>query len=457
MRINILKVIYLILLLPSIGMAKPNILMILVDDLGWQDTSAYGGRLYQTPNIDKLAKSGVKFNQAYAAAHICSPTRMSILTGQYPARLQVTDWIPGWSFPHEKYLPPNWNQQGLSHSMTSIGEVMQAQGYKTAWLGKWHVRGLKNATETTDYEHHKAAQEHGFDAGEQDFRLNGKLNPDDPKGVLNLSKQAIEFIEQQSGPWFATISHYSVHTPVHFNPTRKQAYLNHPDKAVQAHAGYAAMLDALDHSVGYLLNYLQASEQLTNTVIIFTSDNGGLDKNDSGQPTDNAPLKNGKATLFEGGIRVPFIVSWPNVVSPGTESEALVSSIDILPTVAAIAGNTQPQTSQILDGINLLPILKNEQIANARNTLFWHYPHYHRQGGPASAIRQGHYKLIQALDSGELYLYNLAKDIGEQKNLANSHSLLADQLLQKLQDWRQSVGAQALRNNPNYNKDKAKF
>lgn len=451
------RLICLFLLLPFWAVAKPNVLMILVDDLGWQDTSIYGSQLYQTPNIDSLAKNGLRFTQAYSAAHICSPTRMSILTGQYPARVKVTDWIPGWSFPHEKYLPPIWNQKGLSHDMTSLGEVMQQQGYKTAWFGKWHVRGLKNATNKTNYKRHKAAQEHGFDAGEQDFSLNGTLNQNDPKGVFQLTNQAIKFIEQQKGPWFTTISHYSVHTPVHFNPQVKAEYLANDDPKIKHHAGYAAMLDALDKSVGYLLKYLKESEQLNDTVIVFTSDNGGLDKNDSGQPTDNAPLKNGKATLFEGGIRIPFMVSWPGVVAKDAQSDVLISTIDILPTFAAIAGSSRLTTQQKIDGINLLPVITGGQTETSRDTLFWHYPHYHRQGGPASAIRQGPYKLIESLDTGKLALYNLNEDISERQDLAKENPLLVSQMHKKLENWRTQVTAQSLRVNPNYDKNRAKF
>ncbi|MDC2888775.1 sulfatase-like hydrolase/transferase [Psychrosphaera algicola] len=210
---------------------QPNILMILVDDLGWRDLSSYGSDFYQTPNIDQLANSGIKFSQAYSAAHICSPTRMSILTGQHPARLHVTDWILGWQYPNEKYSVPAWNLDGIKAKDLTVGEVLQDNGYKTAWFGKWHIKGLKEFVDRPltkqDSEKNIAAQYHGFDAGHQDFSLNGVHNKQDPKGVHQLTNEAIDYISQisnQNKPWFVTISHYSVHTKVHFNDDIKALY-----------------------------------------------------------------------------------------------------------------------------------------------------------------------------------------------------------------------------------------
>lgn len=439
---------------------RPNILFILVDDLGWRDLSSYGSDFYQTPYIDKLAASGTRFNQAYTAASICSPTRMSLLTGKHPARLKVTDWIPGWHYPHEKLTVPKWNQAGLAMNSTTIGDVLQTQNYKTAWFGKWHVRGLANTKQYQDvsYEKHNAAQLHGFDAGGQDFSLNNKKNEQDPKGVFNLTDQAIDFIDKhKKQPWFVTISHYSVHTPVHFNPIVKEKYQALKQaSAKQQNAEYAAMIEPLDQSVGQILNYLDQQKLTDNTLIIFYSDNGGLDKNDNNFPTNNAPLRNGKASLYEGGIRVPLIASWPGKIPANVWNNQLVSSVDMLPTFAAIAGVNQQSLPADLDGIDISDTLFNQQNL-PRNTLYWHYPHYHRQSKPVGAIRDKQYKLLEFFDGNKIELYDLKNDIGETHNLASQKPQLVKQLREKLNNWRAQVGAQSMTKNPNYDPNKAQY
>lgn len=439
---------------------QPNILFILVDDLGWRDLSSYGSDFYQTPHVDKLARSGISFNQAYTAASICSPTRMSLLTGQHPARLKVTDWIPGWHYPHEKLAVPKWNQAGLAMNSTTIGDVLQAQNYKTAWFGKWHVRGLPNTTQSQNinYKKHNAAQLHGFDAGEQDFSLNKNNNAQDPKGVFNLTHQAIDFISKhKKQPWFVTVSHYSVHTPVHFNAETKAKYqaLKQPESK-QQNAEYAAMIEPLDQSVGQILNYLDEQKIRDNTLVVFYSDNGGLDKNDSNFPTDNAPLRNGKASLYEGGIRVPLIASWPNKIPANVWNDQLVSSIDILPTFAAIAGAQAQDLPSNIDGIDISSTLFQQQSL-PRQTLYWHYPHYHRQSKPVGAIRDKQYKLLEFFDGNQIELYDLENDIGETQNLAAQKPQLVKQLRLKLNNWREQVGAQSMNENPNYDPNKAKY
>jgi len=426
--------------------ATPNILFILVDDLGWMDLSHYGSDLYQTPNIDALAKSGMSFNQAYTAAHICSPTRMSILTGQHPARLKVTDWIPGWDYPNEKLTMPKWRVSGLATSDTTIGEVLKAQGYKTAWLGKWHVRG-QAAENSANTEQSKAAQLHGFDAGEQDFSLNKQTNNSDPKAIIALTNQAIKFIDnsaKNNSPWFVTISHYAVHTPIRFTNALKDKY-DQIDKSAlkQTNSEYAALMESLDNSVGQIMAHLTQQKLVDNTLVVFYSDNGGLDKNDNNTPTNNAPLRNGKATLYEGGIRVPLIVSWPDKIAKNVWNNSLITSTDLLPTFANIAKIPATKLPKNLDGIDISPALFTQQTLK-RNELFWHYPHYHRQGKPSGSIRQNNYKLIESFEDGSLELYDLANDISESTNVAKTQPALAQQLLQRLNQWRKEVGAQMM-------------
>lgn len=437
----------------------PNLLFILVDDLGWRDLGHYGSDFYQTPHIDNLAKKGMSFSQAYTAAHICSPTRMSILTGKHPAKLHVTDWIPGWNYPDEKMAVPEWNQKGLSSKEITVGEILQQQGYTTAWLGKWHVRGF--AEEKVNKEKvmkNNAAQLHGFDKGHQDFSLNKFANNEDPKGVNNLTEQAISFIsnaERKNKPWFVTISHYSVHTPVHFNDVIRAKYeQNKAQNQQQKNSSYAAMVESLDESVGKITQYLIENKLDKNTMIVFYSDNGGLDKNDSNTPTNNAPLRNGKASLYEGGIRVPLIVSWPKKIKMNTWNDQLVSSIDILPTFSAISGAIK--LPEKIDGIDLSPVLFQQEELT-RTKLYWHYPHYHRQGRPSGSIRDGKYKLIQFFDNKNIELYDLSKDIGETNNLAMIKPKKVQRMLKDLEQWRTDSGAQMMKPNLNYNPDKAEY
>lgn len=443
---------------------QPNILMILVDDLGWRDLSSYGSDFYQTPNIDRLAKSGIKFTQAYAAAHICSPTRMSILTGQHPARLHVTDWIPGWHYPNEKYSVPNWNLDGIKAKDWTIGEVLQESGYKTAWFGKWHIKGLKEFVDRPltqkDSEQNIAAQYHGFDAGHQDFSLNGVHNKQDPKGVQQLTLEAIDYISQtslQDQPWFVTISHYSVHTKVHFNDQIKALYDKRKIlvKSNQNNSEYAAMLHALDDGVATIMTYLTDNNLAEDTLVILLSDNGGLDKNDTGRPTDNAPLRNGKATLYEGGIRIPFIASWPGKIKSNQTSDTLISTVDLLPTLAKISGATSPTST--LDGEDISPLFFKPSATLRRNALYWHYPHYHRQGQPSGAIRDGDFKLIEFFNDQSIEVYDLKNDIGEQHNIALKQPELTASLLSKLRQWRIKVGAQDMPLNEDYDAEKANW
>jgi len=426
--------------------ASPNILMILIDDMGWKDVGVYGSKVYKTPHIDQLASEGTRFTQAYAAAHICSPTRASILTGQYPARSHITDWIPGHQKKNKKLLVPDWTKTIEAHDVT-IGEMLQQAGYTTAWLGKWHLRGGAKGMKYSDNKTSQSQQLHGFDAGSQDWQLNSGQRPDDPKGVFQLTDEAIAFIDNAGKkPWFVSISHYSVHSPTRFNPEVKSIYQaalkgtkNEP------YAGYAAMVEPLDDSIGKIMAFLKKKNLDENTMVVFFSDNGGLQGK-----TNNAPLREGKGTLYEGGTRVPMIVRWLGKVPQGKVSEAITSSVDFFPTFAKISqSNNIPD---VVDGVSLLPHLINNETID-RAAIYWHYPHYHH-GKPGSAIRKGDYKLIEFFENNSIELYNLKNDIGETKNLALLKPELAQEMLVMLKGWRENVGAQMMTINPLYSKSK---
>ena len=425
---------------------KPNILLIVIDDMGWRDLGCYGSDFYKTPNIDKLASEGVRFTEGYAAAPVCSPTRGSIVTGKYPARTRLTDWIPGSRHPKKPLLIPKW-QRWLPGEEVTIGELFQKNGYHTAWVGKWHLRGLPTAEHPDparqDPRYAMPQQEHGFEVGVQDWHLNQDKRPDDPKGVQELTDQIIEFIKDTPDqPWFAALSHYSVHTPIRFNDEVRDAYkaVVKPD-ALQQSAAYAAMIEPLDQSIGKLMAFIKEEGLDENTLIVFISDNGGL----SGW-TNNAPLRSGKGTLYEGGTRIPFFARWPGRIPAGKTSEALVSSIDLYPTFASIAGIRKLPAN--IDGVDLSDhLLSGERLT--RDVLYWHYPHYHH-GVPGGSIRKGDYKLIEYFEDGKLELYDLKNDIGEKNNLVDSKPELVEQLHRALKAWRDDLDAQMPTPNPDY-------
>lgn len=409
---------------------KPNILMILVDDMGYSDLGCYGSKIYQTPHIDQLAAQGLRFTDAYAAAHICSPSRAAILTGKYPARLHLTDWIPGHVKKGQKLLIPDWTKE-LDDAEVTIGESLKRAGYATAWFGKWHVGGQNRA------------RGQGFDAGDQDWDLNSKKDEADPKGVFTLNQQAIEFMKDTGDkPFFVCVSHYAVHTPVRFDNKLKKQYEKKgiPD---EFNAGYCAMIEVLDESVGRLLGWLEGSGLAQNTLVMFYSDNGGLTKY-----TNNTPLREGKGTLYEGGTRVPLIARWPGVIQPGTKTSEMVSGIDLLPTFTEIGGAPPPEG---IDGISLRSMLA-ERKPLGRDTLYWHYPHYH-QGMPGSSIRRGNYKLIEFFESGQSELYNLSNDLSEKVDLSAKMPEKRAEMLADLAAWRKKVGAQMMHPNPDFKKD----
>jgi arylsulfatase A-like enzyme len=429
------------LALPLAAAERPNILLFFIDDMGAVDPTCFGSSLYRTPHIDALAKEGIRFTSAYAACSVCSPTRASLQTGKYPARLHITDWLTGHAHPFAKLKVPDWNMKGLPDREITLAEMLKDVGYATAWLGKWHLgnQGKGNAPGPLG---------HGYDAGGEDWNLNTKNDGEDPKGVFTLTRQAEDFIDKHRAmPWFVALSHYSVHTPVRFNAALKKEYekLVKEKKPQQKNAGYAAMVEALDESTGLLLAWLDRQGMRENTLVIFFSDNGGLVG-----PTDNTPLRGGKGTLYEGGTRVPMIVRWPGKAPAGSTSAAKFCSIDFVPTLGAIVGAKVPDG---IDGMDFSSNWRGGEVP-ARDALYWHYPHYHR-GMPGGSVRKGDWKLIEWFETGEVELYDLGKDPSEMRDLSKEKADVAAELLQDLRAWRKNVGAQMMTPNPNYDPAKA--
>jgi len=424
----------------------PNIVFIVADDLGIHQLGCYGSDFYETPNIDFLAKNGMKFRNAYAAATVCSPTRASMLTGKYPARLHLTDYIPGKTNPGEKLKVPEWKKY-LSEDEVTIAEVLKAEGYITGHFGKWHLNIDKK------YESNRSGDpgSQGFDdvltthkpgAGPESKYENDKHH------VKEITQKALEFIEKnQKNKFFCYIPHNSIHAPELENKELLKKYQNKSSDAKKGKHDnpiQAAMLETLDKSVGEIWAKLKELNLEENTILIFFSDNGQLGEK------NGKPYRGSKGDLYEGGIRMPLIVCWPGTVKPGSLSDELVISNDLFATFSEVA-NVKIESESGSDGISLLPLLKNPKAQLNRNTLYWHYPHYHGTGlGPQGAIRDGNYKLVEwfekSIDNepGSFELFDLDTDPGEQHNLVDSLPHLSLRLKNKLKIWRGNVGAQEM-------------
>jgi len=416
---------------------KPNILFILIDDLGWSDVGCYGNQFHETPNVDRLARQGMRFTDAYAACPVCSPTRASILAGQYPARVGVTDFIPGHWRPYEKLKVPINRQQYLPLETVTLPEVLKQAGYVTGHIGKWHLGGRQHSP-----------RNQGFD-----YVTSGVRNRND-KQVTGFTDAAIKFIsENRDKPFFLHLSHHTVHIPLEAPKELIEKYERKPKPGDGVNNPvYAAMIEHLDSSIGRILKKLNELGLANDTVVVFFSDNGGLRQRFDGKGTTvttNAPLRDEKGTLYEGGIREPLIVRWPGVVKPGSVCSVPVSSVDVCPTFLETAG-VKGDPSHVLDGESLLPLLKQTGELK-RDAVFWHYPHYHHST-PAGAIRTGDWKLIEFFEDNRLELYNLKTDIGEKNNLAQEMPEKARELQWRLAGWRRSVKADMPTPNPDFDR-----
>jgi arylsulfatase A len=426
----------------GIAPTRPNIIVILIDDMGWPDVACYGSKVHETPTIARLASQGRKFTAASAACPVCSPTRASIMAGQYPARVGITDFIPGHWRPYEKLVVPE-NRLQLPLESITIGEVFQGQGYSTCYIGKWHLGGKGYSPDLQ-----------GFDRV-----VLGVKNQND-KQVAGFTDQAIKFIqEKKQEPFFLYLSHHSVHIKLEAPEELVDKYKNKTKPATGVNnPTYAAMVEHLDTNIGRILKKLDDLDLAERTIVIFFSDNGGLHEAYGGYTgkrqivSTNAPLRDEKGTLYEGGVREPLIVRWPGVVKAGTTCSVPVTSVDFYPTFLEISG-AGGDSNQVLDGENILPLLRQNGSLE-RDAIYWHYPHYHHSW-PAGAIREGHYKLIEFFEDGQLELYNLKRDIGEKNNLAKSMPKKAADLQRKLAKWRKSVGAKMPIPNPNYDPARA--
>ncbi|HIA63044.1 MAG TPA: DUF4976 domain-containing protein [Planctomycetaceae bacterium] len=446
---------------------QPNIVLILVDDLGWMDLSCQGSDYFRTPNIDRLAAQGMRFTDAYAACAVCSPTRAAVMTGRWPGRVGVTDWIrarfqrgsqPTPSKTRTEYVggnnrkllcPPNpfW----MEHEETTIAELLKPKGYVSCHIGKWHLGDPAWYPQRQGFDLNIAGCDIGqppsyFDPyNHPRYNFDKQMMPRKQGEFLTHREghEAKQFIEQnRSKPFFLSYWPYAVHTPIQAIEQVAAKYVR-PDKSAN-NAKYAAMVESVDDAVGMIMDTLKETGLVEQTLVIFTSDNGGLKG-----PTDNSPLRSGKGYAYEGGIRVPLIVRWPGVIRPGTISNEPVSSVDYLPSIAEAAGCDIP-TGRDIDGTSLLSLLKSDgQQSLNRSAIYWHFPHYRHSPGPYSIIRSGDWKLIKWYEGG-FELYNLKDDLSERTNLANEMALKVKELDRQLTSELSRIGAKIPIPNPNY-------
>ncbi len=429
---------------------RPNVIFILADDLGWADLGCYGNRVYQTPNLDRLARQGMRFTDAYAASSVCSPTRASIHSGKYPARLDLTIWLNGRSPANAKLLDaPHVKQLPLEE--ITIAEALKPAGYVSASIGKWHLGGEPYYPQHQGFDVNIAGTSSGSPAGGY-FLPNKMKLPGAKKGDYltdRLTDEALTFIDShRDKPFFLYQSYHSVHVPIQGKAELVRFYKRRMEELGRKfNPAYAAMVHSLDENVGRILAKLDEAKIAERTLVFFFSDNGGYHR-----VTSNAPLRMGKGYSYEGGHREPLIVRLPGVIKPGAVCCTPVISTDFYPTILEMAG-VPLKPEQHVDGLSIAPLLKDADARLDRDTLYWHYPHYSPQGGtPSGAIRTGDWKLIEFFEDMHVELYNLKNDLGEKTDLAEKMPDRTAQLRDKLHAWRKTVDAKMPEPNPRFGK-----
>jgi len=465
---------------PSDKSKKLNVLFLLVDDLGFMDIGANNpNTFYETPNIDKLAASGMRFTDGYAANPVCSPTRYSIMTGKYPSRVDATNFFSGRRGGKFACAPLH---DDMPLSEVTLAEALKAGGYSTFFAGKWHLGPTEEFWPTKQgFDVNKGGWRHGGPWGGKHYFSpygNPKLTDGRPGEHLpdRLSDETVTFIEaNKDKPFLAYLAFYSVHTPLmgpkdlvekykakiqrlklegkiefgdeeEVTPRKgrggKPAAKTRKVRILQKHAVYAAMVESMDTAVGKVLKKLDALGLADSTAVLLMSDNGGLSTSE-GSPTSNLPLRGGKGWVYEGGIREPFLIRWPGVTKAGSTCDVPVISTDFYPTILDIAG-LKARPKQHLDGLSLAGLCGGGKALD-REALYWHYPHYSNQGGfPGGAVRMGDWKLVERYEDGHVHLYNLRQDIGERTDLAAKHPDRVAQMRRKLHAWYKQVDAKFL-------------
>jgi arylsulfatase A-like enzyme len=459
---------------------RPNVVLILVDDMGLHDLSIEGSTFYRSPNIDKLARGGMRFTQGYATCRVCSPSRASIQLGKFTARHGITNWIgaaSGMDWKRDDRLLPAEYLHDLPHGDVTLAEAMREAGYRTFFAGKWHLGGEGSHPDDHGFEiniggHHRGSPPGGFFSPYKNPRMSdGQPGESLP---LRLADETVRFIKSnRDESFFAMLSFYSVHAPVQTTRELWGKYRQSapslaagqqrfkvdrtlPVRQVQDHPVYAGMVEVTDTAVGRVLDAIDQSGLTDSTIVIFTSDNGGVSSGDA-YATSNLPLRGGKGRQWEGGIREPFYIRYPAVTKPNSTCDVPVTGADFYPTILDLC-DLPTRDQQHVDGVSLVPLLEGESIDS--RPLYWHYPHYDNQGGePSSIIRDGDWKLIHYYDDGRNELYNLRIDGSEVSDLARSYPHRAERMADQLMSWLDSVGAKYPQPDPRYDpiRTEAKF
>jgi len=440
---------------------RANFVFFLIDDLGWTDVGCYGSSFYETPNINRLASQGVRFTDAYAACPVCSPTRASIMTGKYPARTGITQWIGGSDEPTEY-------QHYMALGEVTIAEALKEAGYATGFVGKWHLGNKPYYPEHQGFDINIGGDSSGapptyFYPYKKRNRALEMMPVGGEEGEYltdRLTDESLKFLEaNKDRPFLLYFSHYAVHTPIEAKeeliekykekaeklpgtdgPKFVPVYGRYKTRQVQDHPVFAGMVQSVDESVGRVMEKLEELGVAENTVVIFMSDNGGLSTVPREAPTSNLPLRAGKGWLYEGGIREPMIIKWPGVVKKGSLCSEPVTSTDFYPTMLEMAG-LPLKPKQHTDGVSLVPLLTGKGKLK-RKAIYWHYPHYHGSGNrPSGAVRAGDYKLIEWYEDKSIELYNLRNDISEKHNLAKKMPDKMEELRRMLHSWRRQMKA----------------
>lgn len=439
---------------------KLNFVVILLDDLGWTDAGCCGSDLYETPNIDALARSGMFFTDSYAACPVCSPTRASLLTGKYPARLGFTGHRPvNDPKANTKLLGPTFTK-GIRNGEVTIAQALKDAGYVCASIGKWDLGAAPSTPEKRGFDFSTGGHPEGMAASHfyPGWKKNVPLKGHNGDYLADrLTEEAEKFLQaNRDKPFFVYLSHYSVHVPLEAKKEYVDKYIGKVNPgSPHDNPVYAAMIQSADDSVGRVMRKLEELGVADRTVVICTSDNGGLIEAELGypRPTSNYPLREGKGYVYEGGIRVPLIINWPGVTEPGSRCSVPVCSVDLYRTMLDMIGRT-PKAGQATDSVSLAPLLRGADTLN-RDALYWHYPHYSDQHGtPASVIRWYEYKLIRFWEDKHVELYDLSADISEEHDLANELPDVAARLNAMLGDWLKRVGAKLPVPNPKYKRPK---
>lgn len=433
---------------------RPNFVVVVVDDLGWADLGCYGSTDHATPQLDRLAARGIRFTNGYASCPVCSPTRAALMTGRSPARLHLTDWLPGRADrPDQRLLRPTIRQQ-LPLEETTLAEMLHAAGYATGSLGKWHLGPSGFWPEQQGFDLNVGGTQAGSPPGGYFGFKTPSLQARGPDEYLTerLSREAVTFIhEHRDRPFFLYLAHYAVHIPLQARPEATLRFESATARGSQFNPIYSAMLESVDEGIGQIVAAIDENGLTDRTVIVFTSDNGGLSVREGPNTpaTSNTPLREGKGYLYEGGIRVPWIWVWPGTFAAGRTCDTPIVSTDLLPTIANLID--MPLTPERpLDGVAITPLLRGQGSLPDRR-LYWHYPHYSNQGGrPGGAIRSGNWKFIEPYEDRRAELYNLAEDPGESRDRAVEQPALVAEFQADLERWRRSVDAQMPTENPDF-------